>query len=634
MSNTYPGVPASSSSSFASTSLSPLQHSRTATAKTTNTTSRATPTPPPPRLSASPEALAATFPSKKASHIVEARSYRRAAVKCLQQSDAISAAHNYNKALGLLRSGSHSLSEEVSMLVDLARTLLKSNHVDEAEPHIRRAHNIISNSDQQPSFSAKLRWSCSFLYGKVSLKRRQHSLAVSLLKDAKRLCREAGDDDAETLRITNITLAQAVCARAQVAQCQPVELVMALDAVKAYLATFQPTDTTQEAAGKRAQAYHVRAMLHRHMSEDEEERKWLHETLVLNEEHGVLSQDKADAIKARFMHLCAATGNGSGQPRDDDGDDLRLYNNYGRPYSHSHPRHSHPHHSNGYGNSNGVAHAASSRFAAFDGYADDRHRSGSNASADMVAESAAHVRRSLAPRFTFAAFDEPRSSSTPASSSSTPMDTLLHGSPHSPASSATSLASHSASRPTQHHSGRLGHFAHPNPHVYALAHADEAHGIRASSVPVTRSSSPSPRGQPGSQRKRSLHNFPRSCASHTCIHSPELHSPRRVQSSANLSPSMGSQQLSSMSTAELRRLQSMHHAAVRDIQDAIVTAEKRSAYADGKAMVINCKVCLENKVSVCSMPCRHACLCASCAEQITECPVCREPVQSTMSIFL
>ena len=45
---------------------------------------------------------------RSTSHIVEARTFRRAAVKCLEQQDVPSAIHNYTKAIKLLRSGPHS----------------------------------------------------------------------------------------------------------------------------------------------------------------------------------------------------------------------------------------------------------------------------------------------------------------------------------------------------------------------------------------------------------------------------------------------------------------------------------------------------------------------------------------------
>jgi hypothetical protein len=49
-----------------------------------------------------------------------------------------------------------------------------------------------------------------------------------------------------------------------------------------------------------------------------------------------------------------------------------------------------------------------------------------------------------------------------------------------------------------------------------------------------------------------------------------------------------------------------------------------------------CKVCLDNSVNCVLLPCRHSCLCVDCAELVKNsgCPVCREPINQVIPIFL
>eukprot|EP01063_Lacrimia_lanifica_P013608 TRINITY_DN20245_c0_g1_i1.p1 TRINITY_DN20245_c0_g1~~TRINITY_DN20245_c0_g1_i1.p1 ORF type:complete len:376 (+),score=124.24 TRINITY_DN20245_c0_g1_i1:73-1128(+) len=48
-----------------------------------------------------------------------------------------------------------------------------------------------------------------------------------------------------------------------------------------------------------------------------------------------------------------------------------------------------------------------------------------------------------------------------------------------------------------------------------------------------------------------------------------------------------------------------------------------------------CIVCMEPGRSVLILPCRHLCLCKGCAElEMSECPLCRKPIESKMEIFM
>jgi hypothetical protein len=49
-------------------------------------------------------------------------------------------------------------------------------------------------------------------------------------------------------------------------------------------------------------------------------------------------------------------------------------------------------------------------------------------------------------------------------------------------------------------------------------------------------------------------------------------------------------------------------------------------------------VCFDAPKDHIIVPCGHQCVCARCAEQLTNtrtptCPVCREPIQQTMKVF-
>ena len=49
-----------------------------------------------------------------------------------------------------------------------------------------------------------------------------------------------------------------------------------------------------------------------------------------------------------------------------------------------------------------------------------------------------------------------------------------------------------------------------------------------------------------------------------------------------------------------------------------------------------CVVCLEEPNTHAMVPCGHLCVCAACSQKIgkTACPVCREPVQMVMKIYM
>jgi chromosome segregation ATPase len=47
-----------------------------------------------------------------------------------------------------------------------------------------------------------------------------------------------------------------------------------------------------------------------------------------------------------------------------------------------------------------------------------------------------------------------------------------------------------------------------------------------------------------------------------------------------------------------------------------------------------CVVCMEAAINCILQPCAHACICQSCAEKLTACPVCRSAIQQTGPVYL
>ena len=47
-----------------------------------------------------------------------------------------------------------------------------------------------------------------------------------------------------------------------------------------------------------------------------------------------------------------------------------------------------------------------------------------------------------------------------------------------------------------------------------------------------------------------------------------------------------------------------------------------------------CVVCMDAPLQMVLVPCGHMCVCEECAQQISQCPICRKPTQSTMKVFI
>jgi hypothetical protein len=49
-----------------------------------------------------------------------------------------------------------------------------------------------------------------------------------------------------------------------------------------------------------------------------------------------------------------------------------------------------------------------------------------------------------------------------------------------------------------------------------------------------------------------------------------------------------------------------------------------------------CVVCLDAEKNTVLLPCRHLCLCSTCAQipELVQCPLCRSPVESRLEVYL
>lgn len=64
--------------------------------------------------------------------------------------------------------------------------------------------------------------------------------------------------------------------------------------------------------------------------------------------------------------------------------------------------------------------------------------------------------------------------------------------------------------------------------------------------------------------------------------------------------------------------------------------QKKAAEKDKEELVerLNCCVCYERRRSTLLLPCRHLALCGTCAFGLRKCPICRQPVQSSIETII
>jgi len=47
-----------------------------------------------------------------------------------------------------------------------------------------------------------------------------------------------------------------------------------------------------------------------------------------------------------------------------------------------------------------------------------------------------------------------------------------------------------------------------------------------------------------------------------------------------------------------------------------------------------CKICLTLPIRIAFQPCRHACCCETCANQVDECPLCRARIRERLTVYV
>ncbi|OTF82568.1 cytochrome b-c1 complex subunit Rieske, mitochondrial-like protein [Euroglyphus maynei] len=66
---------------------------------------------------------------------------------------------------------------------------------------------------------------------------------------------------------------------------------------------------------------------------------------------------------------------------------------------------------------------------------------------------------------------------------------------------------------------------------------------------------------------------------------------------------------------------------VLNLQDLYICSEQSN-----EDHMPNCIICLDNHITRAILPCRHACVCSNCFDQINTCPLCRSPIQNFIMI--
>lgn len=50
--------------------------------------------------------------------------------------------------------------------------------------------------------------------------------------------------------------------------------------------------------------------------------------------------------------------------------------------------------------------------------------------------------------------------------------------------------------------------------------------------------------------------------------------------------------------------------------------------------ILLCKLCMDRQCDVLFQPCGHLISCSTCASLITECAVCRKPIENVIKVYL
>ncbi|EFC44201.1 predicted protein [Naegleria gruberi] len=70
----------------------------------------------------------------------------------------------------------------------------------------------------------------------------------------------------------------------------------------------------------------------------------------------------------------------------------------------------------------------------------------------------------------------------------------------------------------------------------------------------------------------------------------------------------------------------------QDISEALKLIENE--LSDREDRERNCIVCMENQREIVFLQCKHFITCSSCADQLRECPICRQSITKSMKVIL
>ncbi len=142
--------------------------------------------------------------------------------------------------------------------------------------------------------------------------------------------------------------------------------------------------------------------------------------------------------------------------------------------------------------------------------------------------------------------------------------------------------------------------------------AQQAAAAEAAGVPAAL------HGLPSTAEVPSLHP---AAASQAAVGSPTPPAPRRSTAGASSPPSVGPVGMA-LSPARL----SPPAAAQRSLT--------QSQAPRGGSQSQNCRVCYSERVDTVLIPCGHLCCCSSCAGRLTNCPICRQSIRSTVHTYI
>ena len=72
----------------------------------------------------------------------------------------------------------------------------------------------------------------------------------------------------------------------------------------------------------------------------------------------------------------------------------------------------------------------------------------------------------------------------------------------------------------------------------------------------------------------------------------------------------------------------------KEKKDEVGEVEILRKQVDDLESTVQCVICFAASREVLLDPCKHMCLCKACAKDCTDCPICRSPIESRVTIFM